>query len=93
MGFVFIRAEVEDYERWKPVFDEGAAARRDAGSQGGQLFRDAENPNVVYHLLEWDIDRARQFRDSPDLAEKMEEAGVTGPPTIFFMDKVEELSS
>ena len=93
MGHVFFRTTVADYDRWKPVFDEDAGDRRAAGSNGGELFRDAEDPNVVYILFEWDLEQARQYGQSDSLAKKMQEAGVTGPPDIFFMNEIEKLSS
>ncbi|MBV8201726.1 MAG: hypothetical protein JOZ15_13980 [Acidobacteria bacterium] len=64
MGHVFFRTTVADYDRWKPVFDEDAGDRRAAGSNGGELFRDAEDPNVVYILFEWDLEQARQYGQS-----------------------------
>jgi ABC-type glycerol-3-phosphate transport system substrate-binding protein len=34
VGFVFFRTKVADYSKWKPVFDQDAADRQAAGSQG-----------------------------------------------------------
>ena len=41
MPYVLVRHKIEDYAKWKPVFDEDATARRASGSKGGQLFRNA----------------------------------------------------
>jgi hypothetical protein len=75
------------------VFDGDAGDRKAAGSDGGQLFRDAEDPNVVYILFKWDLDQAREYGQSESLAREMQEAGDTGPPEIFFMNEIEKLSS
>ena len=93
MGFVFFRTKVADYDKWKPVFDQDAADRGAAGSTGGQLFRDDSDPNTVYILFEWDLDKARQYGQSENLANKMQQAGVVGRPDIFFMNEVAQLSS
>ncbi|MBV9354452.1 MAG: cyclase [Chloroflexi bacterium] len=93
MGFVFFRTRVADYDSWKPVFDQDAADRKAAGSAGGQLFRDESDPNLVYILFEWDLDKARQYGQSETLANKMQEAGVVERPDIYFMNEVGKLSS
>ncbi len=89
MAYILIRHNVADYAKWKPVFDENAAARKAGGSKGGHLFRSADNPNEVVVLLEWDsIEKARQFTQSNELREAMQNAGVTGRPDLFFLDEV-----
>ncbi len=87
MPYLLIRHTVEDYDRWKPVFDEHAPMRQAAGSKGGYLFRSADNPNEVVAIMEMeDLDRARQFVASDDLRQAMQKAGVTGPPEILFLE-------
>jgi len=93
MGFLFFRTKIADYDKWKPLFDQDAADRQAAGSTGGQLFRDDSDPNLVYILFEWDLDKAREYGQSESLAKKMQEAGVVEPPDIFFMNEVGKLSS
>jgi hypothetical protein len=39
MPYMFVRHNVEDYERWKPVFEEHGSTRRESGSKGVRLFR------------------------------------------------------
>ena len=87
MPYLLIHHTVEDYDRWKPVFDEHAPLRQAAGSKGGYLFRSADNPNEVVMIMEMeDLDRARQFVGSDDLRQAMQKAGVTGPPEIRFLE-------
>ncbi len=93
MPYLLIRHTVEDYDRWKPVFDEHASMRQAAGSKGGYVFRSADNPNEVVAIMEMeDLDRARQFVASDDLRQAMEKAGVTGPPEILFLELAERPS-
>ncbi len=90
MPYVLIRHKVTDYNKWKPVFDEHAATRRASGSQGGHLFRSADDPNELVILFEWnDLEAARQFVQTEDLREAMEKAGVADQPDMFFLDEVE----
>jgi heme-degrading monooxygenase HmoA len=90
MPSLLIRHHVADYPTWKAVFDEYESSRRANGSQGGWLFRNADDPQEVLLLLEWDdLERARLFADSDDLREAMTRAGVTDRPDIWFLDDVE----
>ena len=37
MLYLLLRANVDDYESWKPGFDEHVATREENGSKGGRL--------------------------------------------------------
>lgn len=39
MVHLLVHHSVEDYNKWKPVFDEHESARAKAGSKGAQVFR------------------------------------------------------
>jgi heme-degrading monooxygenase HmoA len=89
MPFVLVRHKVQDYAKWKPVFDEHGATRKASGSKGGHLFRSADDPNDLVILLEWDDEKkARQFVQSEDLRQAMQRAGVSGQPEIHFLDEL-----
>ena len=89
MPCLLIRHTVQDYSTWKAVFDELEPTRRANDSQGGWLFRDADDPHEVLLLLAWDdLERARLFADSDDLREAMMRAGVTDRPDIWFLEDV-----
>jgi len=92
MAYLIVHHSVEDYAKWKPVFDEHAASRKASGSKGGHLFRNPDNPNELFILFEWDdLERARQFTRSDDLREAMQRAGVVGMPDLHFLEKVEDV--
>ena len=87
MPFLLVHQKVQDYAKWKTVFDEHGSARGAAGSKGGHLFRSADDPNDVVAILEWDdLDKARQFVQSDDLRQAMQRAGVVGQPDIHFLE-------
>jgi heme-degrading monooxygenase HmoA len=88
MPYILVQHSVEDYEKWKPVFDEDATNRQATGSRGGLVFRNVDDPNQIIVLLEWDnLENARAFASSDELREAMERAGVTGPPTVYFLEE------
>lgn len=92
MPYLLVRHKVEDYAKWKPIFDEHGATRQASGSRGGQLFRNATDPNELVILLEWDdLEQARQFAQSEDLRQTMQQAGVADQPDVYFLEAVEHV--
>ena len=82
---------VEDFDRWKPGFDAHEPARVAAGMLGHHINRSEEDPNLVTLFLALsDLDQAKAFASSTDLAEKMQEVGVTGPPEIRWLQPIRE---
>lgn len=91
--YILVRHKVEDYARWKPLFDQHGTTRQASGSRGGRLFRNADNPNELVVLLDWDdLEKARQFSQSEDLRETMQRAVVADQPDIYFLEEVERFS-
>lgn len=94
MATLLVRHRVRDYDRWKAAFDAHASERAAAGSLGGRVFRDGDDPEVVVVILEWDdLDRARDFAEREDLARIMEDAGVIGEPEFLFLAEVDRTRS
>jgi len=87
MPYMLARHKVEDYVKWKSGFDEGAALREACGSKGGFIFRNADDPNEVFLLLESDsLDKLRQHAQSEDLKEAMQQSGVIDEPDMYFVE-------
>jgi heme-degrading monooxygenase HmoA len=87
---MLVRHKVEDYAKWKPLYDGHAATRKASGSKGAHLFRNVDNPNEIVLLFEWDnLSNARRFAQSEDLIKTMKKAGVIGKPDIYFLDEIE----
>ena len=92
MPYALIRHKVEDFERWNLVFDEDAPNREASGSKGGYLFRNADDPNEVVILFEWDdLESVRRYGQTDELREKMQRAGVSDQPAFYFLEEVERL--
>ena len=54
MAYLLIRHQVKNYSAWKDSFIEDRLTRRKSGSRGGFVFRNADKPEEVFILLEWD---------------------------------------
>jgi heme-degrading monooxygenase HmoA len=93
MAYILVRHQVEDPGKWKPQFDGHSATREASGSRGGRLYRNAQNPNEFFVLMEWDsLEKAQQFAGSADLRERMQAGGVVDHPDVYFLEEVEGFS-
>ena len=91
MPYLLVRHKVEDYARWRPIYDEHGATRKAGGASGsaaGRVFRSDADPNELVILLEWDdLEKARQFAQSEELRQTMQRAGVVAQPEVYFLNE------
>jgi hypothetical protein len=77
MPVMFVRNRVEDYQTWRRVFDAQADAVNDAGMQIRSVWRDHEDPQVVFFLLDIsDLAKAEAYVADPASAEVGRQARV-----------------
>jgi heme-degrading monooxygenase HmoA len=89
MPNLLVRVKVEDYAKWKLVFDQVSAIRKANGSKGGVLFRDVDSSNDITILYEWDnLENAHKFAQLEDLRKAMQKAGVIGKPDFYFLEEI-----
>lgn len=82
---VMVRSKVKDWDIWKKSFDGHKQARIDAGLTDRVIsYTVGDNHNVTLVFAVADMEKAKAFMNSQDLKDKMKEAGVEGPPDIFF---------
>ena len=86
MPYMLVQHQVEDFAKWKTVFDSALDMRRAGGEKSAQILHDADDVNSLTLLFEWDsLENAQQYAQNPDLKAAMQEAGVTSPPNISFL--------
>ena len=91
MVLILVRHKVEDYAKWKAVFDEHGAARKAGGSMGARVMRNVDDPSEQVIITEWpDIEHAKAFVASPDLREAMGRGGVMGMPDVVFLEETDQ---
>ncbi len=92
MPYSLARLKVEDYAKWKPVFDEIAPSRKaSGGAKNGILFQDADKPNEITILIEWDnLENARKFIQSEDVKKSLKKSG-TIKSDFYFLNDVEKV--
>jgi quinol monooxygenase YgiN len=85
--------EVRDYDAWKAVFDEHAAARKRAGIKQSHVNRSADHPNVLSVYLAADTREAiGAFLADPEVKGTMQRGGVVGAPTVAMITVAEDLT-
>ena len=90
MAYVLSRHKVEDYARWKQVFDEFIDMRRKNGELSHQIFHIEGDPNNIEALFRWNtLENARKFLNSKELQTAMQKGGVAEPPEVTFLDCIE----
>lgn len=88
MAHVLVQHSVEDYGKWRALFDEHESTRQQYGGGQHHVFQDASDPNKLTILMEWDtLDNARRFTESDDLRSAMMQAGVIGRPETHFLNE------
>ncbi len=94
MPYMLVRHKIEDYAKWKLVYDRDAATRKANGSKGAHLFLSSDHPNEIIILFEWDdLSKARKFAQSEDLIKTMQIAGVIDKPDTYFLDEIERTAA
>jgi hypothetical protein len=82
---LMIRSTVKDWDTWKKSFDAHIQKRVDAGLTDrlvAHTVGDTHKVTLVFAVA--DMDKANTFLNSQDLKDRMKEAGVEGPPDIYF---------
>lgn len=78
--------EVENYEKWKKVFDEDEPIRTKADLELRAISTNADNQNMVNIMFATDdINKAKGVINSDELRKRMTEAGVRSEPVITVL--------
>ena len=88
---VMVRHKVKDWDAWKKAFDGHKQARVDAGLTDrvvAHTVGDTHNVTLVFAAS--DVVKAKEFMNSKGLKDKMQEAGVEGPPDVFMYRVVQK---
>jgi quinol monooxygenase YgiN len=87
MTTVIVQHNVSDFDAWKPAFDNHSSARTTHGCTSVDIYRGSDDANAITVLMSYpDLASAKAFVSDPSLKEAMSNAGVTGPPTISFIE-------
>ena len=88
MPHVLVQHEVKDFDAWKVGFDAAAGMRAQSGEKSAYIFNNADNPNLITAIFEWDSfeNAQKYFFNTPELKAAMQKAGVLGQPNITMLN-------
>ncbi len=91
MATLFVHHKIEDYAKWRKVFDEMDSVRRSMGEAGFSVYHTTTSPNEIVVLTEWGTaDQARAYSQSPDLKQAMQRAGVISQPEVLILEELKQ---
>lgn len=89
MPYVLVTQRVKNFPKWRRAFEENAESREEAGSTGGHIFRDTEEQDLITLFLSWkDLDRAREYLSSDEVAREHDAGDVEGEPDVRYLEEL-----
>ena len=86
---LFVRHTVADYAAWRKAYDAYGPVQTEMGVKAQAVYRSIDDPNEVTATHDFEtLEAARTMVNSADLRSKMQEAGLTSVPTVWFTEKV-----
>lgn len=90
MVYVLGRLKLESYDKWKPLFDERSAIRKESGSKEAHLFRNSDDQNEAVIVFEWDSrENAQNYMESDEMIKSLHDIGAE-IISITYLDEQEK---
>ena len=88
---LIITHTVKDFDKWEAAFNAHDSVRKAYGMPESGVGRGLDNDKlVVIFNRATDIQKARDFAASANLKDVMKKAGVTGAPTLAYVDMIRD---
>ena len=89
MTYIYGTSKVENFDKWKTIFNSREEFRTNAGLKLVKLFHSVEDKNEIHWLFEVnDIDTVRELMESDELKQAQKEAGVIGQVNYTFLNNI-----
>ena len=73
--------KIEDFDRfWSMFSTKGAEKRKQYGSGGSHVFRDPNDDDRVWVVLDWDEEGFNNFLSDPEVPAIFQASGLKGKP-------------
>jgi hypothetical protein len=80
---ILTTVKIEDFDRfWNAFSTKGAEKRKQHGSKGSHVFRDPNDDDRVWVVLDWDEEGYRKLLSDPDMPAIFQDAGLQGRPEL-----------
>jgi quinol monooxygenase YgiN len=75
---IIVKRTLKNYDEWKKVLSTLNEARKEKGSKGLIVYRNAKAPNEVYLVLKWDDQKPyMDYFNLPDVQKALADTGTT----------------
>jgi quinol monooxygenase YgiN len=92
MVWLYVRHRVEDFARWKGLFEDIRPLLEDTGALKAMVLRDKDDEDVISVACSWeDAASAQRFLESEGLREALERAGLVGELQIHRLELLGEM--
>ena len=88
MSFYVVSHKVDDFGKWKKVYDDFESVRQKYGVKEQLLIQASDDPNHVLVVGQGDLDAIQNFISSEELKAGMKDAGVSSEPNLFVGNEV-----
>ena len=88
MSFYVVSHKVDNFGKWKKVYDEFESVRQKFGVKEQLLIQASDDPNHVLVVGQGELDAIQKFISSEELKDGMKSAGVSSEPNLFVGNEV-----
>ena len=94
MAWIHVRHRVQDYNKWKEVYDKTAGYKRHEGWKRYRVYQvSGDRQDLIVMEQFATLEQARAYVSSQFLLDAFEQEGVVGQPEILLLDGLEEGSA
>jgi hypothetical protein len=88
MAIFFGRVSLEDYDKFRPVFDSKEEMRQAAGATKSTVYQSVDDPNEIVVRIDFPTaDQAKAFSTSEGLRNAIQQAGAKEPPRMVIVNE------
>ncbi len=88
MTSILVQIKVQDYSKWRAVYDENESSRASNGMGVAKVYRNSDDMNSVALFIDvTDMEKARAYVDSDELKQTQMKGGVIPPPTVTWLNE------
>lgn len=88
MAYFFGRVSLEDYAKFRPVFDSREDMRKAAGATKSTVYQSIDDPNEIVVQIEFETaEQAKAFSTSEGLQNAIKQAGAKKQPKMIVVNE------
>ena len=88
MAYFFGRISLEDYAKFREIFDSKEDMRQAAGASKSTVYQSVDDPNEIVVQIEFPTaDAAKAFSTSEGLRNAIQQVGTKEPPRIVVVNE------